>query len=66
MPEAEQRCSICGETDPMPSSMCLAKLAGCAEPDKPCQYSVEGCERLRVYLARLSEAPSERPTEAGL
>jgi hypothetical protein len=45
------KCPICGETDPLPASFCLAQLtrAG-AEHGKPCQYSVEGQERTRQAM----------------
>lgn len=49
------RCAICDETDPMPASICLAKLVGEAETGHPCQYSAEGCERTRVAMERQSE-----------
>ncbi len=45
------KCAICGETDPLPASLCLAQLTGAgAERGKPCQYSVEGQERTRQAM----------------
>lgn len=52
----KRTCRICGETDPYPTSFCLAKLSGCAEQGKSCQYSVEGQARLTVAM----EAEAER------
>lgn len=62
---AENRpCTICGETDPYPASLCLAKITGCAERDKPCQYSVEGGERLRAAMeAQSAPSPTRRGAE---
>lgn len=66
-------CPICGETDPLPQSVCLPKLTGDAEPGKPCPWSLEGAERMRVAMeaqsarfeaertARQQEPPHERP-----
>jgi len=53
---AENRpCTMCGETDPYPASLCLAKLTGCAERSKPCQYSVEGQARLTAAMDASAE-----------
>ncbi len=53
---AENRpCTICGETDPHPASLCLAKITGCAERDKPCQYSVEGQARFAASMEVAAE-----------
>ena len=55
------RCSVCGETDPRPASLCLyrmdreARLR--AEQTKRCGYSLEGKARLRAYMEALA-APS--------
>jgi hypothetical protein len=46
-----RKCSICGETDPLPVSLCLAQLTRSGpELGKPCQYSVEGQERTRQAM----------------
>ncbi len=56
LPMADKRaCRICGETDPYPASLCLAKLSGCAERDKPCQYSVEGQARFAASMEVAAE-----------
>ena len=49
------KCKVCGETDPMPASICLAKLTGGAQIGRPCQYSKEGNERLVAALMKQSE-----------
>lgn len=51
----KRTCWICGETDPYPASFCLAKLSDCAEPGKPCQYSVEGQARLAAAMEEEAE-----------
>lgn len=53
-----RKCSVCGETDPMPAWFCLNKLALVAEKGKPCSYSREGHER---FTKRFKEAVSAPP-----
>lgn len=48
------KCAICGETDPLPASLCLAVLTGCAVRGEPCQYSVEGQARTRAAMIEQS------------
>ena len=49
------KCPYCGETDPLPASLCLAQLTGAgAERGKPCQYSIEGQERTRQAMVKHS------------
>lgn len=51
---SERKCPICGETDPMPDSYCLAKMARCAPAGRPCQYSREGQARTHAAMREQS------------
>jgi hypothetical protein len=49
------KCPICGETDPEPAELCLAKALKFATAGEPCEYSVEGQERARRALTRCEQ-----------
>ncbi len=42
----DQRCPVCGETDPWPAWICLPRGMGAAKAGEPCQYSREGHKRM--------------------
>lgn len=44
------RCPICGETVPEPSSLCIPRAVGIAEPGEPCDYSLEGEARFATEI----------------
>lgn len=55
------QCPICGETSPEPVWMCLPRLLGTSEVNKPCDYSQEG--EARIAEAFRATAPLHTPVE---
>lgn len=54
------KCPVCGETAPEPAALCIPRLTGRAEADKPCDYSREGEARFAAEIGEEKAAPIGR------
>lgn len=54
------QCPICGETAPEPASLCIPRLVGSAERDKPCDYSREAEARFAEEIGEEKAALIDR------
>lgn len=55
-----ERCPICGETSPEPQWLCVPRMIGSAQINKPCDYSQEGEARVAEALSSPSETTPEK------
>ncbi len=58
---SDNLCPACGETDPMPNWVCVHRMIGAAEPNKPCPDSREGMARTleALWADALPPIPSD-------
>lgn len=54
--EMPKKCNVCGETSPYPAWICMFRVMGTAEKDKPCSYSVEGNKRFKNRMSEKLKA----------